>query len=81
MMKMMITNSLDTVANGETVCTSNRRLQNFLFILGIKTTSFSRNWDGYTMWCYKVDDKLRLAVKDFATMETRRARMVGTASA
>lgn len=75
-MKKIFPVSLDAVANGELVGTSNRRLQNFLFILGIKTFGFEKGWDGYTVWYYIVTDELRLAVKDYATMISRRERMV-----
>lgn len=80
-MKMIVASNLDTVANGEVVGTSNRRLQNFLFILGIKTLKYTKGWDGYTVWYYLVNDELRLAVKDYSTMMSRRDRMVSGVSA
>lgn len=81
MMKTLVINSLCGVQNGEIVCTSNRRLQNYLYILGIKSLSYEKNWDGYTVWAYRVTDELRSAVEDFASMQKRRARMISSASA
>lgn len=75
-MDIKIKADLIDVWDGETVCTTNRRLQNYLYILGIKSTGYEKNWDGYTVWSYTVTPEFRRAVKDFGSMTTRRRAII-----
>lgn len=67
--------NLDNVKNGEMVETANKRLQNFLYILGIDAVRFYKKWDGQTIWVYRMSDEFRSAVSSFGDMVTRRNRL------
>ena len=62
----VITEKLTSENIGELVFTSNRRLENFLYMMGIRNEGYVRNWDGYTVWRYRVTQAMLDALASYA---------------
>ncbi|MGN0758549.1 MAG: hypothetical protein ACI4MU_05075 [Candidatus Ventricola sp.] len=57
---------IESIPLGEIVFTSNRRLENYLYLLGIRNIGYKKNWDGYTYWRYEVTPGLKQAFAHYA---------------
>lgn len=65
--------------NVKTLRTTNRRLENFLYVLGVMPLYHEKEWDGSTVWVYEDTPELRSLVKDFQNANERRKRMLNGA--
>lgn len=55
--------------------TSNRKLENVLFALGVTSMSWDKNEDGMTEWTYNNTEKVQQIVKWFRENIKNRERM------
>ena len=51
--------------NVKTVKTNYRKLENFLYVMGISPLNTAKDWDGSTYWEYEDTPQVRLAVRAF----------------
>ena len=54
-----------TMEEQNTVKTNFRKLENFLYLMGIAPMNTFKDWDGATAWEYEDTAELRLAVQTF----------------
>lgn len=57
--------------NVKTVKTTYRKLENFLFLMGIAPIETGKDWDGSTYWMYEDTPQLRLLAEGFKDIESR----------
>lgn len=55
----------------KTLTTTYRKLENFLYTVGIEPLRSVKQWDGSTAWEYEDTAELRLAVKTFKELEAQ----------
>lgn len=63
--------------NVKTVKTTNRKLENFLYMLDVLPLYMEKSWDNMTVWVYEDTPHLRGLVKDFIDVNERRKRLTG----
>lgn len=49
----------------KTIKTTSRKLENYLYLMGIPPLRTFKEWDGMTVWEYEDTAEFRLAVKNF----------------
>ena len=54
-----------------TVKTNFRKLENFLYLMGIAPMNTFKDWDGATAWEYEDTAELRLAVQTFKDLNAQ----------
>ena len=59
----------------KTLITTNRRLENYLYIIGIDAIRHWKMWDDMTAWEYEDTPELRQAVEEYRLIPTRKERM------
>jgi len=52
--------------NQNTVKTTYRKLENFLYLMGIAPMNTFKDWDGATAWEYEDTEELRLLLLNFS---------------
>lgn len=55
----------------KTLRTTYRKLENFLYLIGIGYLESGKDWDGSTYWVYEDTPQLRLAVETFKELERK----------
>ena len=55
----------------KTLKTTYRKLENFLYLIGIAPTRTYKDWDGSTAWEYIDTPEVRLATKMFKELEAQ----------
>lgn len=55
----------------KTIKTTYRKLENFLYLMGIAPLQTVKEWDGSTAWEYEDTAELRLATKTFKELEAQ----------
>ena len=55
----------------KTVITTYRRLENFLYNMGINPVRTFKSWDGCTAWEYEQTAELRIAVDTFRELDAK----------
>lgn len=55
--------------NVKLVKTYYRKLENFLYLLGISPLNTAKDWEGSTYWEYEDTPQLRFAVEGFRNLE------------
>lgn len=63
----------------KTVKTTYRKLENFLYLMGIAPVKTVKEWDGSTAWEYEDTAELRLAVQTFKELDAQLKAMRGGA--
>ena len=61
--------------NIKTVRTTHRKLENFLYLMGIMYIETGKDWDGSTYWLYEDTPQLRYLAESFKEIE-RKYRML-----
>ena len=59
------------IENVKTVKTTHRKLENFLYLMGIAPLQTGKDWDGSTYWMYEDTPQLRMLVSGFRDMEMK----------
>lgn len=59
----------------KTLKTTYRKLENFLYLIGISYIHTGKDWDGSTYWEYEDTPELRLAVNMFKELEAQLKEM------
>lgn len=58
--------------NGQkTLKTTHRKLENFLYLMGIAPLQTGKDWDGSTYWIYEDTPEVRLATRMFRELEAQ----------
>lgn len=57
--------------NVKTVKTTYRKLENFLYLMGISCLRTYKDWDGSTVWEYEDTPQLRMLAAGFKDMEVK----------
>lgn len=55
--------------NVKTVRTTYRKLENFLYAMGISAVETGKEWDGSTYWVYEDTPQLRFLAESFKSIE------------
>jgi len=57
--------------SSKTLKTTYRKLENFLYSMGISAVESGKEWDGSTYWVYEDTPELRLIASTFKTLEAQ----------
>jgi hypothetical protein len=55
----------------ETIKTTNRKLEGYLYALGIKPLSYEVLWDGMVQWAYNNDESFRQAFELYKSTKVK----------
>ena len=64
----------------KTITTTNRRLENYLYVLGINPIRMYKSWDMMTVWEYEDTPQLRELTAEFLMYQSRRKALKEGAS-
>ena len=62
--------------NVKTIKTTNRKLENFLYLLDIVPLYSTKEWDGSTAWVYEDTPELRQLAEEFTDLNARKRRIL-----
>lgn len=57
------------MSSKKTITTTYRKLENFLYAIGIQALRSFKEWDGSTVWEYEDTPELRIATEAFKKLE------------
>lgn len=57
--------------------TTNRKLENFLYLMDILPLYSEKEWDGSTAWFYEDTPELRQLAREFQDVNSRKKRILG----
>ena len=63
--------NMRNIENVKTVKTTYRKLENFLYIMGISYLQTGKDWDGSTYWIYEDTPQLRMLAAGLKEMEAK----------
>ena len=64
------------MSNQKTIKTTNRKFENFLYMLDILPLYTEKEWDGSTAWFYEDTPEIRQLAKDFTDLNARKRRIL-----
>lgn len=68
---------LEKYENVKKLKTTNRKLENFLYLMDVLPLYSEKEWDGSTAWFYEDTPELRQLAREFQDVNSRKKRILG----